>query len=99
MSAATGLLLALLVAAAGPGGCGGRSAMQAIDDAKIVSSINFKYVTDPMLKVFDIDVKSFEGRVVLFGRVPSAEAAERAARLAWETPGVRDVQSHLRVAR
>lgn len=99
MSAARGLLLALLIVAAGLGGCAGRSATQAIDDAKIVSSINFKYVTDPMLKVFDIEVRSFEGRVTLLGRVPSADAAERAARLAWETPGVRDVQSNLRVVR
>lgn len=68
-----------------------------ITDARIVTVIKSKYVLDRDLSAIDINVDCKDGDVVLNGTVASAELIGRAAVLALDTNGVRNVTSRLTV--
>jgi hyperosmotically inducible protein len=67
-------------------------------DAAITSSINSRYVNDPLVDALAIRVTSWQGVVTLQGSVRSQAAAARAVELARSTPYVRRVVSRLTVS-
>jgi osmotically-inducible protein OsmY len=69
-----------------------------ITDARILTVIKAKYVLDRDLSAIDINVDCKDGDVVLNGTVASADLIGRAAVLALDTNGVRNVTSRLTVA-
>jgi hyperosmotically inducible protein len=75
----------------------GRSASQATDDAGITSAINTRFVRDELVRAVEIRVETRQGVVTLTGVVDSPKASLRAQQLARSTPGVRRVDSRLRV--
>ena len=78
---------ALVVSAAA---CGG-------SDSGVTTNIEAKFAQDELVRGHDIDVTSRDGVVTLTGELHSAEARERAVRLARETEGVNQVVDNLRV--
>ncbi len=72
-----------------------RAAGEVIGDARIVAVIKGKYVVEKELSSFAISVECRDGQVRLTGSVASPEQIGRAATLALETGGVRDVVSQL----
>lgn len=68
-----------------------------ISDSAITTSIKAKYAADDTIKVFDIHVKTVNGRVTLTGTVPSFTALDHAISIAQNVDGVREVASHLHV--
>jgi hypothetical protein len=66
-----------------------------VDDEVIATKILIKFASDARLSLYEIDVASRDGRVVLSGRVGSAQAVEAAAALARQTAGVRSVENRL----
>ena len=76
----------------------GQKVGEAVDDARIVTAIKSKYLTDHYLSVFSISVSSDKGLVTLTGSVKSLDFAGRAVALALDTEGVTSVVSLLSVA-
>lgn len=66
-----------------------------LDDRAIEAKIKTRLFGDPSISGFAISVEAFRGRVILSGFVNSQAQIDRAVALAWEVPGVRDVQSAL----
>lgn len=89
------LALVLMGCAGFQEGSSRRTAGEIIDDTLITSSINTKLLRDDKLSVFDIDVDSRSGAVVLFGNVKTAEEEQHAVELARTVKGVRSVESRL----
>lgn len=67
----------------------------ALDNARIVTVINGKYVGDSDLSALKINVDASEGVVTLKGAVASVELIGRAIALALHTDGVKQVVSLL----
>jgi hyperosmotically inducible periplasmic protein len=78
----------------------GRKTARAIDDGWIKSKIYAQFMADwnTVLDDSDIDVDVESGMVTLNGTVKSAEAKTRAATIARETTGVKNVSDKLRVS-
>lgn len=70
---------------------------EAIDNARIVTAVNAKFIADPDLKARKINVDAADGVVTLSGSVDSFDLIGRAAALTLETDGVRQVVSLLTV--
>lgn len=75
----------------------GRAVADAAVDARITTEIKAKLVGDSELSAWDISVSTSEGRVTLSGEVTSTEQVAKAILLAYETSGVREVVSTLRI--
>ncbi len=76
-----------------------RSVGNAVDDATILTHINSLYLQKHVDEYFSsIDVDVHEGRVLLTGKVPTAEHKVEAVRLAWQPVGVREVINEIIVA-
>jgi len=75
----------------------GEKAGGAIDNARIVTDINGKYVADKDLSALKINVDADQGVVTLRGTVQSAGLIGRAIELALDTDGVTQVVSLLQV--
>ena len=75
----------------------GRTASRATDDAGITSAINTRFVRDDLVRAVEIQVETRQGVVTLTGTVDSPEASLRALQLSRSTPGVRRVNSRLRI--
>lgn len=76
----------------------GQKIGETFDTARIVTVINGKFVADPQLSAWKIDVDADKGGVVtLTGTVKSYDAVARATVLALETEGVTRVDALLRV--
>ncbi|MEX5745763.1 BON domain-containing protein [Massilia sp. X63] len=88
-----GLVLAILTACA-PSGTH-RGTGQYIDDAAITTRIKTAFATDPQVKATEVQVETFKGTVQLSGFVDSAESAARAAQIAREIPGVKEVRNSM----
>ncbi|MGG7605480.1 BON domain-containing protein [Massilia sp. BKSP1R2A-1] len=88
-----GLVLAILSACA-PSGTH-RGTGEYIDDAAITSRIKTSFATSPEVKATEVQVETFRGTVQLSGFVDSSEAALRAAQIARETPGVKEVRNSM----
>lgn len=89
--------------AAGPGlgerteAAAGRAG-QAIDDAKITTTIKGKYIGDDVLEGSDISVDTEQGVVTLTGTVRTEAAKQRANEVATGVEGVASVNNQLTVS-
>jgi osmotically-inducible protein OsmY len=70
---------------------------EVVDDGVVTAKVKAKLVDDPVTKAYQINVETFKGTVQLSGFVDSAEASSRAAQLAGQVGGVRDVENSLEV--
>jgi len=75
----------------------GQRVGESIDDARIVTVVKGKYLSDDNLSAIAISVSSDKGVVTLTGSVKSLELVGRASALALDTEGVSSVVSLLRV--
>jgi len=103
MKKQTLLAAALLGAAvaAGPAACthlGEKSAAATIDDAAITTKVKAKFVEDPVVKAMNIKVDTYKGVVQLSGFANSQAEADKAARIARGTSGVKSVMNDIRLA-
>lgn len=73
------------------------SAGQRIDDATITASVNATLARDPDLSALRINVDTKSGVVTLDGTAPSADAKDRATKLAQSVDGVNGVNNNLQV--
>jgi len=89
-----GLVLVAFIA-----GCAGtlnrKSTGEYIDDSVITSKVKSEISNDPLLKVFQINVESFEGVVQLSGSVDSEQASARALEITISVKGVKAVNNSL----
>ena len=70
---------------------------EVVDDGVVTAKVKAKLVDDPVTKAYQINVETFKGTVQLSGSVDSAEARSRAAQLARDVGGVKDVENSLQV--
>jgi len=92
------LMLAALIALTAFAACSTtRPIGEQADDHLIASKVKAKFVGDPEINPFNIDVDSVEGVVTLTGRVDDGATRDEAVKLARETDGVRDVIDRIRV--
>ena len=70
-----------------------RSAGVVASDSAITTKIKSKYAADPVVSVFSIGVRTWEGTVTLSGRVGSYVARDKAGSIARGTKGVRSVNN------
>jgi len=80
------------VAAAEERGLGG-----AVDDLKIRAEINRLWFDHDVEMLRKVTLNLSEGRVLLTGVVPNAQARTDAARLAWQAAGVKEVYDEIEV--
>lgn len=66
-----------------------------IDDSVITAKVKSAILTDPDLKVLQINVETFKGVVQLSGFVDSRQTATRAEELAGTINGVKGVKNNL----
>jgi hyperosmotically inducible protein len=64
-------------------------------DSAITSKIKAKYVADSIVSVFNISVRTYEGKVTLSGTVGSHVARDQAMDLARSTAGVKTVTNQI----
>jgi hyperosmotically inducible protein len=76
-----------------------RTTAQIAQDAAITASVKAKLIADPDVKALDINVDTYESRVILHGKVTSANQRTLAERHARETNGVKGVRNELTVRR
>jgi hyperosmotically inducible protein len=88
-----GLVLAILSACA-PSATH-RGTGEYIDDAAISTRVKSAFAADPQVKATEVQVETYKGTVQLSGFVDSSESAARAAQLARDIPGVRQVQNSM----
>lgn len=88
-----GLVLAFLSACA-PSATH-RGTGEYIDDAAITTRVKSAFAADPQVKATEVQVETYKGTVQLSGFVDSSESAARAAQLARDIPGVRQVQNSM----
>ncbi|SFB76072.1 BON domain-containing protein [Massilia yuzhufengensis] len=86
-----GLVLAVLTACAPTATRQGTG--EYIDDAVISSRVKAAFAADPGVKATEVQVETFKGTVQLSGFVESAESAVRAAQIARDVPGVKEVRN------
>jgi hyperosmotically inducible protein len=67
------------------------------DDKAIRMTISTKIATDPQLGFMGIEVKSYEGDVILSGTVPDKETRDRLIEMAESVRGVKSVTSNLKI--
>jgi osmotically-inducible protein OsmY len=66
-----------------------------VDDSVITGKVKAALVADPTTKAHEIGVETFKGTVQLSGFVENADARRRAAELAKNVEGVKDVKNSL----
>jgi hyperosmotically inducible protein len=69
----------------------------AIDDTLITTKIKAAYVQDPLVGALDIHVDTYRGVVRLSGFANSEAERERAATLARNVDGVREVKNDIQI--
>lgn len=74
-----------------------QTAGEVVDDGVVTAKVKARLVDDPLTKAYQINVETFKGTVQLSGFVDSAEARSRAAQLAGNVGGVKDVKNSLEV--
>ncbi len=68
-----------------------RTAGREVDDRKITAEVREKLKVEPVFKLSDVDVRTFNGVVQLSGFVNTDEQKRRAAEVAQEIPLVAEV--------
>src|SRR5215207_878596 len=71
------------------------NAGRVVDDSVITGKVKAALVADPTTKAHQITVETFKGVVQLSGFVDSSEARSRAAQVAEQVEGVKDVKNAL----
>ena len=66
-----------------------------IDSAAISTKVRAKIIDDPELSLFDIDVETYKGTVLLSGFVETSEQVVRAETVARSVEGVKGVENKL----
>jgi hyperosmotically inducible protein len=93
------LIVAAVIGTATIAGCTSTpnraSTGQTIDDSVITAKIKAKLIEDPLTKAHEISVETFKGTVQLSGFVESAAERTRAAQIANQVDGVKDVKNSL----
>ena len=83
------------------GGCAAHqkheSTGEYLDDSVITTKVKSAILADPALKVLDITVNTYEGKVQLSGFVDSERHAKRANEVASSVSGVKEVQNNLSI--
>lgn len=75
-----------------------RAVGDAVTDTAITAEVKARLAADPDLKLLDVKVETDAGRTVLTGKAPTADARDRASRIAAEVKGVTGVDNKLAVA-
>lgn len=65
-----------------------------LDDAVITSRVKAAFATDPQVKATEVQVETYKGEVQLSGFVESRESGKRAAEIARQVPGVKEVRNN-----
>jgi len=92
-----GVAVAIMMLLAACSSMTGRTFGENIDDAGITAEVKAKLASEKISTVTRIDVDTNQGVVALNGTVSSEEMRVRAAQLARDVKGVRDVLNNLRV--
>lgn len=64
-----------------------------IDDTVITSKVKAAFAADPQVKATQVQVETFKGVVQLSGFVDSRASAQKAAQIAREVKGVKEVKN------
>lgn len=72
-----------------------QTAGEYVDDATISTRVRTAIVRDPDLSLAQLNVETFNGEVQLSGFTDSSAKASKAARIARETPGVKNVRNNI----
>jgi osmotically-inducible protein OsmY len=96
-SAATVLLLAVMLIAPMLLTACGKSVGETVDDATITARVKTSLLSDPEVAGLKIDVDTFKGVVTLSGAVKTAAERDKAIALARKIGGVTDVKSTLQI--
>jgi osmotically-inducible protein OsmY len=75
----------------------GKTVGQTVDDASITAAVKTKLAAEKVSTLTKIDVDTNRGTVYLTGNVDSAAMKQRAADLARQVKGVKEVVNNLRV--
>ncbi len=68
---------------------------QYIDDSVITAKVKAAILDEPSLKVFQINVETYQGVVQLSGFVDSAQSVKKAGEVAGSVAGVKEVKNDL----
>lgn len=74
-----------------------QSTGEAIDDGVVTAKVKAALIEDPLTKVHQINVETFQGTVQLSGFVEDDEARNRALQLARDVDGVKRVKDAMEV--
>ena len=86
---------ALVVGGAGAGAYESREPAVVASDSAITTKINGRYDADPVVRVFNIGVRTYEGTVTLTGTVDNYVARDQAGKIAKVTDGVSIVNNQI----
>jgi hyperosmotically inducible protein len=86
---------ALVVGGAGTGAYQTREAAVVTSDSAITTKIKGRYAADPVVGVFNIGVRTYNGTVTLTGAVGSFAARDQAGKIAKDTEGVSIVNNQI----
>ena len=75
----------------------GEAAGQAVGDAAITAKVKAALLAEKDVKSRDIDVETFQGKVVLKGTVPDRAQSELALKVAQSVDGVKSVENRITV--
>ncbi len=75
----------------------GETTGQVLEDTAITAKVKAALHAEKDVKSRDIDVETFQGKVVIKGAVPDRAQAERAAKVAGAVDGVKAVENRLTV--
>ena len=92
-----GVAVAIMMLLAACASMTGKTLGENIDDAGITAKVKAKLAGEKISTVTRIDVDTNQGVVALNGTVSSEEMRVRAAQLARDVKGVRDVVNNLKV--
>ena len=92
-----GVAVAIMMLRAACASMTGKTLGENIDDAGITAKVKAKLAGEKISTVTRIDVDTNQGVVALNGTVSSEEMRVRAAQLARDVKGVRDVVNNLKV--
>lgn len=98
LAGCAGLMMGGAGAGAYEAGKDQRPAGAVASDSAITTRIKKSYVADPVVSVFNIGVRTWEGTVTLSGTVGSYIARDQAESIAKSTSGVKAVNNHIVIA-
>ena len=75
----------------------GEAASQAVGDAAITAKVKAALLAEKDVKSRDIDIETFQGKVVLKGKVPDQAQSQLALKVAQSVDGVKSVENRITV--